>query len=114
MTSTKLVIVTCLTALAFITSIGSFFIGFFEGPQIAHYINLTSLTLATVLIFALVISAFRKENEVFKRQPVLFVILILGISITLFVNITFINIRYGYSNWKYKNIFEMQFVDWSK
>ncbi|WP_091147432.1 hypothetical protein [Flavobacterium caeni] len=100
----------CLTIIAFTASFAAMFIGFFEGPQIAHYINLISFSLVIILLFGLIFNLIRRPDFA-KKQYGIILLLFFGLSITFIANIAFAKFRYGYSSWEYKSITKIEFVD---
>ena len=86
----------------------SIFIGFFEGPQTAHYINLTAMLIAigqgTVLMYRL-----RVRKDLFNHFQKHVIFLFFTVAANLLISAALIQSRYGYSNWGYKNLLEMEF-----
>jgi hypothetical protein len=103
MISEKLKALGNLTIIAIATSLISVFIGFFEGPQTAHYINLVSLVLTIIVSYKLAASLFKDGKEIIGSNLGRLVFLVLGLLIHLMISVTFINICYGYG-WEYKDI----------
>lgn len=84
-------------------SLGAFFIGFFEGPQIGHYVNISTLILNSILILKFVKGNKTQLLKAWNENRFKLILVIFGILIHLFIAITFILVKYGYTNWIYTN-----------
>ena len=88
-------------------SICSIFFGTFSGPQIGHYINVISLTITIALTFKFLINHISKFKQTWEENRGRFVLGIIAILIHFTLAFSFIALRYGYTNWIYKNPIEL-------
>ncbi len=95
-----------ISVLIFLT-IGSLFIGFFEGPQIAHYINIISVISNIVLTLRFVQNNKSKFRQAWYENRTKLILATFGTIVHLCIAITFISIKYGYTNWTYMNPIEL-------
>jgi Ca2+/H+ antiporter len=95
-----------ISVLIFLT-IGTFFIGFFEGPQIGHYINIFTVILNIVLTLRFLKKNKSKLLKAWYENRTKLILATFGTLIQLCIAITFMNIKYGYTNWTYMNPIEL-------
>ena len=95
-----------ISVLIFLT-IGSLFIGFFEGPQIGHYINIISVISTIWLTLKFGINNKSKFQQIWDENRTKLILATFGILLHLSIASTFMIVKYGYSNWSYKNPIEL-------
>lgn len=92
--------------LIFLT-IGTLFIGFIEGPQIGHYINTFTVILNIVLTVKTVKKNKSKLLKSWRENITKLILATFGSLIHICISITIMIIKYGYTNWTYKNPIEI-------
>lgn len=95
-----------ISVLIFLT-IGTIFIGFFEGPQTGHYINIFTIILNIVLTLRFLIKNKSKLLKAWYENRTKLIFATFGSLIQLCIAITFLNIKYGYTNWIFTNPIEL-------
>ena len=93
--------------LLIILTASSLFISFFEGPQIGHYINLFSIIITIWLTVRFVKIYSVKIREIWITNRIKMILGTFGLILQLSIAFTIISIRYGYTNWIYKNPIEL-------
>lgn len=68
-----------------------------------------SLLMTIILVFILLVHLVKDWNRTIEKRRGLLMILVLGLLAHVFMVFTFTHLRYGYSNWEYKNILTMEF-----
>jgi len=95
-----------ISVLIFLT-FGSLFIGFFEGPQIGHYINIVSIIPTIWLTLKFVINNKSNFRQIWDENRTKLILATIGTLLHLSIAITFMSVKYGYTNWSYKNPIEL-------